>query len=114
MNKYLYVALFLTILISFENVALFSIKKFSINHLNYNWLIICVLIYGLAVPPLLYKMLAYEGIGMVNFFWNIFSTLSGFAIGILLFSETVTHLQWIGVFLSMLGIGLVTLSDYKK
>lgn len=114
MNKYAYIALSLLALISFENVALYSIKKFTVNPLNYNWLILSCLIYGLTIPPLLYKMLAYEGIGMINFFWNIFSTLSGFMIGILLFSEVVTNLQWIGIILSMLGIGLVTLSDYKK
>ena len=29
------------------------------------------LIYGLGVIPLLSKSLQYEGIGMVNFFWNV-------------------------------------------
>jgi len=114
MNKYLYVALFLFVLISFENTALYAIKKFSIRPLNYNWLILSSLIYGLIVPPLLYKMLAYEGIGMVNFFWNIFSTLSGFTIGILIFRESVTHIQLIGITLSLLGVGLVVLGDGKK
>jgi hypothetical protein len=114
MNKYACIAIFLSLLISSENIALYSIKKFAINPINYNWLILCSLIYGLTIPPLLYKMLTYEGIGMINFFWNIFSTLSGFMIGILLFSEAVTHLQWIGIVLSMVGIGLVILSDYKK
>ena len=114
MSKYLYLALLLSVLISFENTALYAIKKLSVNPLNYNWLILCSLTYGLVIPPLLYKMLTYEGIGMVNFFWNIFSTLSGFMIGILIFSESVTHLQLIGITLSLLGIGLVVLGDGKK
>jgi drug/metabolite transporter (DMT)-like permease len=51
---------------------------------------------------------------MINFFWNIFSTISGFTIGILLFKEQVNHLQWIGISLSLLGIGLVILNDYQE
>lgn len=113
MSKYLYIAFFLGILISFENTALYSVKKFSVDRTKYKWLILSMLLYGLIIPPLLYKNLEYEGIGMINFFWNIFSTISGFLIGIFLFSEHVNNLQWIGIALSTLGIGLVILNDVK-
>ena len=68
------------------------------------------LVYGAAVVPLLSKTVAYEGIGIVNFFWNILSTLLGFGIGIIYFKERIHYLQAIGVGLSLLGIGCILLA----
>jgi multidrug transporter EmrE-like cation transporter len=64
-------------------------------------------LYGLGVVPLLSKAVAFEGIGIVNFLWNIISTLTGFCIGIYLFNEKVHALQVAGVAISLLGIGLI-------
>ena len=69
------------------------------------------LIYGLGVIPLLSKSLQYEGIGMVNFFWNVLSTIIMFAIGIFFFKEKVANLQLIGIIFSLLGLALVLISD---
>lgn len=44
---------------------------------------------------------------MLNFLWNIFSTITMFVIGIYVFGETVHYLQLIGVLVSLLGIGLI-------
>ncbi len=71
-------------------------------------------IYGLIVPPLLSKSLLYEGIGIVNFVWNIFSTLIGFAIGIYMFNEKIHNLQIIGVLLSLAGIGMILMTPDGK
>lgn len=71
------------------------------------------LIYGLFVVPLLSKALKYEGIGMVNFFWNILSTILMFTIGVLFFKERIAHLQVVGVILGLLGLGLVIISDER-
>lgn len=67
-------------------------------------------IFAFGVVPLLSIALEYEGIGMVNFFWNMMSTILMFIIGILLFKEKVAHLQIVGVILSLFGLGLVVLS----
>jgi multidrug transporter EmrE-like cation transporter len=112
-DEYYYIAFFLGILISFEAVALYSIEKYS-KVKQIKFFVITMLCYGIAIPYLLYKNLVYKDIGMINFFWNIFSTISGFTIGILLFKEQVNHLQWIGISLSLLGIGLVILNDYQE
>jgi drug/metabolite transporter (DMT)-like permease len=69
------------------------------------------LIYGLGVVPLLMKSIQYEGIGSINFFWNVFSTLFGFGIGIYLFKEKIRNLQVLGVFISLLGLGLILMSS---
>jgi drug/metabolite transporter (DMT)-like permease len=69
------------------------------------------LIYGMGVVPLLVKGVEYEGIGFVNFFWNVFSTLFGFGIGLYLFKEKIRKLQVIGVIISLLGLGLILMSS---
>lgn len=71
---------------------------------------IASLMYGLGVVPILAYGLNYEGIGMVNFLWNVFSTLSMFVIGIYVFKEKVHNLQVMGVGISLLGIGLILMA----
>lgn len=88
-----------------EAVGLYSVKLGGPQNL-----LVASLVYGAGVVPLLSKTVAYEGIGIVNFFWNILSTLLGFAIGIFYFKERIHHLQVIGVGLSLLGIGCILLA----
>ena len=73
-------------------------------------IVLASLIYAVGVVPLLSIALQYEGIGIVNFFWNILSTILMFAIGIFMFKEKISHLQGMGVILSLLGLGLVVIS----
>ena len=94
------------LLVVFEAYALFSIQRYS-NDKQPKDLIICCLIYGLAVPFFLYYLLAQKGVGTVNFIWNVFSTIVGFFIGVLLFQEHVESLQWLGVFLGVISFGLI-------
>jgi len=68
-------------------------------------------IFAFAVVPLLSKVLEYDGIGMINFIWNVFSTLLMFCIGIYIFSEKITALKTIGILVALLGIGLIILAD---
>ena len=67
-------------------------------------------IFGLGVVPLLAKTLQYQGLGMMNFLWNIFSTLVMFAIGIYAFGEKIATMQLLGVCVCFLGIGMVLMS----
>jgi multidrug transporter EmrE-like cation transporter len=65
--------------------------------------------------PLLSKALEYEGIGMVNFIWNIFSTLIMFGLGVYMFSEEITAVKTIGILIAFLGIGIILFADdYQK
>jgi len=68
------------------------------------------LVYGLGVVPLLTKALQYEGIGIVNFIWNILSTLVGFGIGMYFFNEKVHAMQQIGVLVALAGVALIQLA----
>jgi multidrug transporter EmrE-like cation transporter len=68
------------------------------------------IIFALGVVPVLSIALQYEGIGLVNFLWNILSTIIMLVIGIFFFKEKVSVLQLIGVLLSLLGMSLVVVS----
>lgn len=92
-----------------EAVGLYTVKLGGIRNLLF-----ACLLYGAGVAPLLSKTVQYEGIGLINFFWNILSTLLGFAIGILYFKERIHYLQAIGVGLSLVGIGCILLAPTTK
>ena len=98
-----------------ENVALYSLQRAQKNPSEMtSFFILGALIYGIAVPILLMNALRYADVGEMNFFWNILSILSGYAIGIYFFREQITNLQTIGVFVGVLGIGLVIMGAKNK
>lgn len=72
------------------------------------------LLYGLGVAPLLSWATKYEGIGIVNFMWNILSTIIGFGIGIYVYKERLRKLQLIGVLLSLMGLALIIMNPEGK
>lgn len=112
-DKYIFILYWITVLILFENTALYFIKKESIKHKS-NYIKYACLIYGLIIPFILLKLLNYEGIGLVNFFWNIFSTISGILIGIYLFNERINNKQIIGIIISLTGLYLILLDNENK
>ena len=69
--------------------------------------------YAFFVVPLLYIALKFQGIGMVNFFWNVLSTITMFLIGIYIFDEPLHNLQIVGVLVSLLGLFLILLAPDK-
>jgi len=85
-----------------EGVGLTVLK----SNIKYS-IIIASIIYGILVIPVLNEALQFEGIGMVNFIWNIFSTLIMFMIGIYMFDEKIDNKQLIGVCLSLAGLFLI-------
>ena len=66
--------------------------------------------YAFGVVPLLFMLLKYEGIGMSNFFWNVFSTILMFIIGVYIFHEKLYNLQIIGVIISLFGLFLILIA----
>ena len=72
------------------------------------------LFYGIGVVPLLSLATKYEGIGLVNFMWNILSTLFGFAIGIYMYKEKIHNMQMMGVLVSTVGLAMILLDPEAK
>jgi drug/metabolite transporter (DMT)-like permease len=95
-----------------ENTALYSIKRYENDPKSQlKFYVLGALIYGILVPYFLLRSLKYEGLGTVNFFWNVVSTVSAFAIGAYLFKEKISNWKIMGVTLSMVGLGMILLSD---
>ena len=105
MNKYLLFWFFLTL--TAEMLMFYFVKKAKYDKEN---LVISMLLYG-SIPFFLYKMLQYDDeIGILNVIWNVLSTIYGLLIGVLIFKEHVTNLQFVGAVLGIISI-LIILHD---
>jgi multidrug transporter EmrE-like cation transporter len=91
-----------------------AVALYNIRHEGFTQLFQAMFLYGFIITPLLRFATKYEGIGIVNFLWNIFSTIFGFVIGIYFFKEKITNLQAIGVAISLLGISLIILTPERN
>jgi multidrug transporter EmrE-like cation transporter len=105
--------IWLAILVFFEFWALYFLQK-SQKVKDKKYLIFSMLLYGIPVSLLLYKLLEFKNIGIVNFLWNVCSTLAGIFIACYIFGETINHLQWMGVALGFLSVGLIIMGTQKK
>ena len=102
----LYTIFWLSLLVLFEALALTSIKKYSVENQQI-YLATSIFCYAV-IPLLLYKLLQKKlGISVLNIIWNIMSTLYGLFIGIIIFNETITLQQKIGVILGIIGTMLI-------
>ena len=55
--------------------------------------------------------LEWQGIGIVNFVWNVFSTILMFAIGYFFFEEKLTYLKAVGISCTLFGISILLLIE---
>ena len=110
MTDWTTLSLLLAITVFTEAIALYAIQAYA-KTTQRKYLYTCMAIYGFFMPFMLYHMLKFEDIGMVNFLWNIFSTMSGFLIGVMLFQEKTSTLQWIGVAVGCISFALIILGN---
>jgi drug/metabolite transporter (DMT)-like permease len=103
----------LIVLVFTEFWALYFIQK-SQKEKRIMYLFITMFLYGIPISYLLYKLMDFKSIAIVNFLWNIFSTCSGFFITCFIYKEKVNHLEWIGVMLGLVSIGLIIFGGQKK
>ncbi len=104
----------LAVLVFFEFFALYFIQKSNESGENKNYIILSCLLYGLPVALLLSKLVEFKNIGVVNFMWNVASTLSGFFIAMYLFNYKVNNLEWLGVGLGILSLGLIIMGGSQS
>ena len=103
---------FLTIILS-EALALYFVKKFSINQNHPEYLVYSMGLYCLTVWSLSKILIYGQGIALINILWNIASSLYGIAIGVFIFGEYLTNLQLIGGVLGILSIILLTTEEIQ-
>ena len=96
--------LFLTILLAgIETFALTSITQYSKNS-KLIYILIGCFIYGCIIPFLILKLLNFEGIGMVNLFSNIITTVTMIIIGYYIFNEKINNLHLISCTFAVLSV----------
>ena len=89
-------------------ISLIEAVGLTILRAGWKWSIpLTSLNYAVIIVPLLAYSLNYQGIGMINFLWNVFSTIIMFVIGIYIFREKISYMQLIGVIISLLGLGII-------
>lgn len=103
----------LLVLIVFENVAMTSVKRYTVSKQWY-FLALAMLLYGLCVPPLLAAAAALDGIGLANTLWNCLSTVSMVVIGVAVFRERMTLTTAGGVALSLVAIALIIMGGASR
>lgn len=100
-------AIFLLGLLLCDMVSSTMIKMYYTSNYTAHWKFgIALLVYAI-VPVLLLYSMRYEGIGNMNFYWNVLSTVFVFLIAIYYFGEKVTNTQFIGIILALFGVFLV-------
>ena len=95
-----------------ETIALTSLTKYTKNNKSI-YLIIGMLIYGIVIPTVIVKSLNFEGIGTVNFIWNIITTVSMIVVGYYMFNQNVNKLHMISLLLGIASLILLYFANKK-
>jgi multidrug transporter EmrE-like cation transporter len=105
-NTNLSVFLLFCLIVVLECIALFFIKYAGKNK-KPSFIPISVICYGLIAVVLYFIITKGENIATTNICWNILSTIYGLIIGVLIFNEKVSNLQFLGIMLGFLSFFLI-------
>ncbi|AYV76440.1 MAG: hypothetical protein Terrestrivirus6_66 [Terrestrivirus sp.] len=104
------IALVLTMTI-YRVIGQSSLKQFVGNQHSYHYLLISFLAYYI-ISLLLSYMYNFENVGIVNNLWAAFSIVAFTSLGYFIWNETVTIKNIIGIFIILIGIGLLLFDIY--
>ena len=107
------ILLYTSLLAGFETISMTALTKYH-KEKNILYLLLGVIIYGLIIPFLVIFSLNFEGIGTVNFLWNIITTVSMIVIGYYIFGDKVNHLHLISLLLGISSIVVLMIADRKR
>jgi drug/metabolite transporter (DMT)-like permease len=100
-------AKFIIALLICDMISSTMIKSYHLSNYTEHWRFILAILVYVCVPIFLLLSLKYEGVGNMNFYWNVLSTVFVFIIAIYYFGERVTNSQFIGIILALFGVFLV-------
>ena len=90
------------------------LKAKKIGILTGNWMFpLAALVYA-TQPLVFYKSLSSNSMTVMNLLWDVMSDVLVAIIGIFVFGETLSPLQWLGMVLAILGITLLGCCDDGK
>lgn len=101
----------IALIILFETIAQYHIKKSKINN-NIHLLFIAIILYA-TICFLLRTCYSYTSMGMTNFLWSVMSIITVMVVGYFAFNETITHNDIIGIVLCLVGLYLIFVIDHQ-
>lgn len=103
MNVFLYS----TVMASLDVIIMTLLKLKSISALTSPFILpLTMAIYSLQ-PLLFYKVLSVKGMAILNILWDTISTVLVTIVGAFIFGEKISLMNWLGIFLCIVGIILV-------
>lgn len=100
-------AKFILALVICDMISSSMIKTYHLSNYTEHWRFLTAILVYTAVPVFLLLSLKYEGVGNMNFYWNVLSTVVVFLIAIYYFGEKVNNSQFIGIVMALFGVFLV-------
>ncbi len=97
--------LYLIIGLTSDTISMYFGKKYVLTD-NINFLIITLLLY-LVMGLSLIQMFRYKELTIVNILWIVGVLVTGTLIGQLIFKESITLVQWIGIIICIIGVILI-------
>ena len=107
------ILLYTGLLAGVETISMTSLTEYAKNK-NILYLLLGIFIYGIIIPFLIIFSLKFEGIGTVNFLWNIITTVSMIIIGHYVFGDTMNHLHMISAFLGISAMIVLFMANKEK
>jgi len=99
---------------SVDAIVMPLLKAKKLGMLTGNWMFpLAALVYS-TQPFIFYKSLSTDSMTVMNLLWDVMSDVLVAVIGIFVFGETLSSLQWLGMVLAILGITLLGCCDDGK
>lgn len=90
------------------------LKAKKLGMLTGNWMFPLASIVYASQPLIFYKSLSTDSMTVMNLLWDVMSDVLVAIIGIFVFGETLSPLQWLGMVLAIAGITLLGCCDDGK
>lgn len=99
--------IWLITMIAAESVAFYCVKKYSVDNSSSFYLFFAVVLFAY-IPLALYKIIDNgTSIALVNIIFNMVSMIYGLLIGVLIFNESLSFEQKIGIIIGFIAVILM-------
>lgn len=99
---------------SVDAIVMPLLKAKKLGMLTGNWMFpLASLVYA-TQPFIFYNSLSTDSMTVMNLLWDVMSDVLVAVIGVFVFGESLSPLQWLGMVLSILGITLLGCCDDGK
>ena len=97
--------LLFALILGLDTLAMYTGHQAAQSKNIYLWAL-TILIFAV-MGGLFVRMLQFETLTIINLFWVVGAIVLGTTLGVLIFKEQVTNLQWFGVALAILSVIII-------